>query len=76
MNLASTISYPDVDAAAVDWSTIKPRFADWQTAEIHKLSQLALDVLYSSDKSDAYKCGYCKTILHAVNNLTLIKAEA
>lgn len=75
MNFASPVSYPDVDSAAFDWSAVKPQFADWQTEQIHNLSKMALDVLYSSDKSDAYKRGYCKTILHAINNLALIQAE-
>jgi hypothetical protein len=76
MNFASPVSYPDVDAAAFDWSAVKPQFSDWQTEQIHNLSKMALDVLYCSDKSDAYKCGYSKTILHTIQNITLIKDKA
>lgn len=75
MNLVSSVSYPDVDAAAFDWSTVKPQFPDWQTEHTHNLAKMALDVLYSSDKSEAYKCGYSKTILHTIQNIALIKAK-
>lgn len=75
MNATSSVSYPDVDSVAFDWSTVKPQFPDWRTEQIHNLSKMALDVLYSSDKSEAYKCGYSKTILHTIQNITLIKAK-
>lgn len=75
MNVASSVSYPDVDAAAIDWSAQAPRFPDWQTEQIHNLSKLALDVLYSTDLSDAYKRGYSKTIFHTIQNLTLTKGK-
>jgi len=75
MNATTAISYPDADAAAFDWSAVAPQFPDWQTEQIHNLAKMALDVLYSSDKSEAYKCGYSKTILHTIQNITLIKAE-
>jgi len=75
MNVIPTTSYPDVDAAAIDWSAQAPRFPDWQTEQIHNLSKLALDVLYSTDLSDAYKRGYSKTIFHTIQNLTLTKGK-
>lgn len=76
MNATSSVSYPDVDSAAFDWSTASPQFPDWQTEQIHNLAKMALDVLYSSDKSEAYKCGYSKTILHTIQNVSLIKDKA
>ena len=74
MNTNSSVSYPDVDAAAVDWSAMAPRFAEWQDQHVYNLATKALDIL-NSDYTDAYKRGYSKTIFHTIRNIVCSKAQ-
>lgn len=75
MNTPTLAAYPDVDAAAVKWADLEPRFHDWQDQQIFTLCKYALNALYDDQHSDSFKRGYSKTIFHAIQNIVKTKAK-
>jgi len=74
MNTTLTTVYPDVDAAAVNWSDVTEGLGSWDAHNILRLCKDARAVLHS-EESDAYKIGYLKATIFCIQEVIKAKAE-
>lgn len=74
MNTPLQTVYPDVNAAAINWSDITEGQGSWDDHNILRLCKDGKTFL-NSDECDASKCGYLKAILFCIEEVIKAKAE-
>lgn len=75
MNTPTLAAYPDVDAAAVKWADLEPRFHDWQDQQIFTLCKFAHNTLCDDQASEAFKLRCSKSIFAGIQNIVQTKAK-